>query len=71
MIVLILQLIGIAGVAVGLAVAFFGARQEMYILIGMSSAISGVLFLAIARGLDLLQDIADALQQAAKTKKAE
>lgn len=59
----ILSLIGAVGIiAGGLAVwAGYNESDVFWIAIGTSSAISGILFLALDKGLTLLSEIRDAL----------
>ena len=59
----ILSLIGAVGIlAGGLAVwAGYQENDMFWVAIGISSAISGVLFLALDKGLTLLSDIREAL----------
>jgi hypothetical protein len=59
----ILSIIGALGIiAGGLAVwAGYNESDVVWMAIGLSSAISGVLFLALDKGLTLLREIRDAL----------
>lgn len=59
----ILSLIGAVGIlAGGLAVwAGYNENDVFWMAIGISSAISGILFLALDKGLMLLSEIRDAL----------
>ncbi len=59
----ILSLIGAIGIiAGGLAVwAGYNEQDVFWMAIGISSAISGIVFLALDKGLTLLREIRDAL----------
>ncbi len=59
----ILSLIGAVGIiAGGLAVwAGYNEQDVFWMAIGISSAISGIVFLALDKGLTLLREIRDAL----------
>lgn len=67
----ILALIGWAAIAVGGFAAWAGYSENHLLLIamGLSSAISGVLFLALERGISLLSEIRDAVAGAPSKKK--
>ncbi len=59
----ILALIGAANILAGGLFAWIGYHEGdmVFVAIGISGAISGVLFLALDKGLSLLREIRDAL----------
>ena len=59
----ILSLIGALGILAGGFSVWVGNNENdvFWMAVGLSSAISGVLFLALDKGLTLLTDIRDAL----------
>jgi len=59
----ILSLIGAVGILAGGIAVWAGYNEDdmFWMAIGISSAISGVLFLALDKGLTLLREIRDAL----------
>lgn len=59
----ILSLIGAFGILLGGFAVWVGYNESdvFWIAIGVSSAVSGILFLALDKGLVLLRDIRDAM----------
>lgn len=63
---LALHIIGWIAVAIGAATALYGATEAgpAVLVAGIGAVVSGILYLALARGLDLLADIRDRLTPA-------
>lgn len=59
----ILSLIGAVGIIAGGLAVWVGYNEQdvFWMAIGISSAISGIVFLALDKGLTLLREIRDAL----------
>jgi hypothetical protein len=70
---LALHALGWISIAAGAVAAFYGATEgaPLFLALGIASAISGVLYLALAKGLDLLADIRDRLTPPARQQPPE
>lgn len=63
---LALQIIGWIAVAAGAVASLYGATEgaPFFLVAGLSAVVSGILYLALAKGLDLLAEIRDRLPAA-------